>query len=1135
MSLKFYAGPAGSGKTTALLKEMIDRSLKEPERKFFVIVPEQFTNDTQRLCLRLHPRRGLMNIDVLSVSRLAYRVQSELGGTGEEMLEEIGKSFIVEKIALDLGKKLPFFGEGLARPGNAAEMKSLISECMLYDVKPEDLTRGAEGSMLSAKMKDIGTFYEAFLGWLRDHKAMTAEELPDYLARLLPRSELLRDATVILDGFTGFTPVQMRLVGEILSAARDVTVALTLEKGRDPLGRYKKTDLFAMSYETAEALAEMAQERGVRILPTVYAADGQDRFTEAADLRHLEQNLFRRERRVYAEKPSRIDIFAAGGPMAEVQETARRIKRLIREENYRYRDFAVITGDLPTYGNYIREIFPRYGIPCFVDEKRLLTRTAFVEYLRAALECCAADYAPDAVFRMLRTGMTDFTDAEIDRLENHVTALGIRSKRKWREKWIYHGKNEDPETVPALNKLRERFLYYIDPLAEALADRKGTVLTKTGALYEFCLRSGCEQKLAGQAEAFGEAGRQDLMRETKSVYGIVMGLLDKLAAVLGDEKISMRGYRALLEAGFAEQKLGIIPPGADQVMAGDMERSRPANVKVLFFIGVNEGIVPKTENGGGLLTESDRDHLAARHVKLKPTARENLVISRYYMYLTLSKPSDRLYLMYSEADIDGAVRRPSYLISSVRRLYTDLPVRTGADPMTAEGLYELPESPADGFSLLAGTIGTIADKPPVPAFFEFFKWYRNDPAWFYRTEALLDALNYRRPKDVISRRTARMLYGDRLVNSATRLERFSECAFAHFVSYGLRLKEREEYSFSGMDMGNVLHSALETFAGELAKEGRSWADLSSAERNARAEAAVRSAALTYGADILTDTSRSEYQVRRMERLMKTSVWALAEQLARGDFQPTGFEMAFSGQDGLDSLTFDLGDGAQMTLTGRIDRVDTFREDNTLFVKIIDYKTGAKKFDMTAVYHGLQLQLVLYLKAAMEVFRKQGYRTEPAGVFYYEIKDPIEKSDGSLGGEELLKNLLTDMKASGYVSSEPAVLSHLDRTLGPGNQKSDVMPVELKKGGEFSAKSNVLDSDQFDVLLSFVSRKVRRIAERIMSGDAQVNPYTYKSRWACDYCAARGICGFDRRLPGNDFRRLKTMEDEEALSAMEEEK
>ena len=886
MSLRFYAGPVGSGKTTALLKSMIGQSIREPERKFFVIVPEQFTNDTQRLCLKLHPRRGLMNIDVLSFNRLAYRVQSELGSCGEEMLEEIGKSFVVEKMALDMGKSLPFFGEGLARPGNAAEMKSLISECMLYDVKPEDLTGGASGSMLSAKMKDIGAVYEAFLQWLKEHKAMTAEELPDRLARMLPRSELLKDATVILDGFTGFTPVQLRLVGEILSAARDVTAAITLDSGRDPLGPYRKTDLFVMSFEMAEALADMAGKRGVRILPTVYAGEGPDRFTEAPDLRHLERNLFRRSRRVYEGGAPRIDIFAAGGPVAEVQETARQIKRLVRERNYRYRDFAVITGDLPTYGNYIREIFPRYGIPCFVDEKRLLIRTSFVEYLRAALEACVTDYAPDAVFRMLRTGMTDFSDSEIDLLENHVTALGIRSKRKWREKWIFHGKNEDPEIVPALNEFRERFLYYIDPLAEALADRKGTVLTRTEALYEFCVRSGCEKRLKRQAEAFGEAGRQDLMRETKSVYGIVMGLLDKLAAVLGDEKISMRGYRALIEAGFNEQKLGIIPPTADQVMAGDMERSRPANVKVLFFIGVSEGIVPKTESSGGLLTESDRDMLASRDVRLKPTARENIAISRYYMYLTLAKPSDRLYLMYPEADIDGAVRRPSYLISSVQKLYSDLSVRTAADPMTSEGLYELPESPADGFSLLAGTIGTVADKAPVPAFFELFGWYRNDPAWFYRTEALLDALNYRKPKDVISRRTARLLYGNHMVNSPTRLERFSECAFAHFVTYGLRLKEREVYSFSGMDMGNVLHSALERFARELGEAGLSWADLAKGERNARAEAAVRNAALTYGADILTDSSRSEYQVKRMERLMKTSVWALAEQLSRGDFEPT---------------------------------------------------------------------------------------------------------------------------------------------------------------------------------------------------------------------------------------------------------
>lgn len=1133
MSLKFLAGPAGAGKTTALITEMIKRSIAEPERRFFVIVPEQFTNDTQRLCLALHPRRALMNIDVLSFNRLFCRVQGELGGSGEEMLEEIGKSFVVEKLALELGRKLPFFGEALARPGSAAEMKSLISECMLYDVKPEDLTAGAEGSMLSAKMRDIGTVYEAFLGWLREHGAMTAEELPDRLAKMLPRSELLRDATVVLDGFTGFTPVQLRLVGEILSSARDVTAALTIEPGRDPLGGYKKTDLFVMSFETAEALAEMARERAVPILPTEYLKGGPDRYGERAELRHLERNIFRRRRSVYAGSADRIDLFAAGGPTEEVREAARQIRRMVREQNYRYRDFAIITGDLPTYGNYIREIFPRCGIPCFVDEKRLMIRTPFVEYLRAALECCVLSYAPDAVFRMLRTGMTDFENAEIDILENHVTALGIRSRKKWREKWIYHGKNEDPEIVPALNGLRERFLYYIDPLAEALADRQGTVRTKTEALYEFCVRSGCEEKLRARAEAFGEEGRQDLMRETKSIYGIVMDFLDKLVAVLGEEKISMRDYRALIEAGFTEQKLGIIPPTADQVMAGDMERSRPANVKVLFFVGVNEGVVPKNEAGGGLLTEADRELLARRKVHLKPTARENIAIDRFYMYLTLTKPSDRLCLSWSEADIDGTQRRPSYLVGTVQKLFRDLPVRRPADPMTAEGLYELPEAPADGFSLLAGTIGTIADRKPSPAFFELFRWYRNDPAWFYRTETLLDALNYRRPVDVISRKTAKMLYGGRLVNSATRLERFSECAFAHFVQYGLRLKEREEYSFSGMDMGNVLHSALESYAKELAEEGLSWGELSDRERKRRAEAAVRKAAAAYGADVLTDSSRSVYQIRRMERLMKTTVWALTEQLRRGDFVPTGFEMAFNGQEGLDALTFDLGDGNSMALTGRIDRVDTFREENTVYVKIIDYKTGSKQFDMTAVYHGLQLQLVLYLGAAMEVFRNQGLRAEPAGVFYYEVKDPVEKTDGTITAEELMKKLLIDMKASGYISSEPAVIAHADRTLGPGNQKSDVLPVEYNKNGEMSSKSHALDRDQFGVLLSFVSRKVRDLAGRIMEGEIRQNPSSYKGKTACEYCPFRGICGFDRRLPGNTYRKLETMKDDEALKAMEE--
>ncbi|MCR5295206.1 MAG: PD-(D/E)XK nuclease family protein [Lachnospiraceae bacterium] len=1131
MSLKFYAGAAGSGKTRLLLEETIRRSMEEPDRNFFIIVPEQFTNDTQRTCLSLHPRKGLINIDVLSFARLAHRVFDEVGRGKEEMLEEIGKSFVLEKIALDLAKKLPFFGADLAKPGNIAEMKSLISEMLLYDVHSDDLAREEGMSPLSMKLKDIGTVYRAFEDYLGAHRLMTAEELPDRLARVLSSSRLLADSTVILDGFTGFTPVQLRLVGEILARAREVFVTVTVDPGRDLLGPCRKTDLFGMSFEMARSLAESARQRRVKLLPTVWVTNGPGRYGGAPAISHLESNLFRRRRAIYQEECREIRIFAAKNPYAEVEEAARRIRRLVREEHFRYRDFAIITGDLPAYGNYIRQIFPGLGIPYFIDAKRELVRNAFVEYIRAAAEVCALDYSAAAVFRMLRTGFSDLSSEEIDQLENHVIALGIRGKKKWREKWIYCGRNEDPGELPALNALREKVLARLDPLADEFAVRGSTVRDKTEALYRFLTAGEAEEKLLQKAERFGEAGRQDLYREYKGIYAVVIAFLDKLVLVLGEEKISMRDYRALLEAGFMEQRMGIIPPSADEVMAGDMERSRPANVRVLFFLGVNEGLVPKASDGGGILTEADREKLRKKDIRLKPTPRENVAISRFYMYLALTKPRNYLFLSYSEASEEGQVQRPSYLIGTVRELFPGLVIESEADPSTAEGLLKLTESPEGGLSLLSAGLGEIGENPPAPAFFELFSWYRRNPEYFTKTEAMLDAASLHKPKDRIGQAAARALYGQYLVNSASRLERFSECAFAHFVQYGLRLKEREEFAFSGMDMGNVVHGALEDFAEKLKADGLSWAGLGDEERDRRAAGAVRTAAAGYGSGIFAASSRNEYQIRRMERIVKTTVWALQEQLKRGDFVPAAFEMSFSGNEDLNALSFDLADGAAMTLVGRIDRLDAFEENGKAYIKILDYKTGAKKFDMTAVYYGLQLQLAIYMDAAIETFRKSGREAEPAGIFYYEVRDPIEKADEGISREELAGKILSDMKASGYVSSEPEVLAHLDAALKPG-EKSDVYPIELKKDGSLGARSRAISREGFFALLTFASKRAREIAEAIMAGEAEVNPCVYQGRSACDFCPYVGICGFDRKLPGTKVRRLLPMKDEEALALME---
>lgn len=1173
MSLHIYTGSSGSGKSHLIYTQIIRQSMEHPTDRFLVIVPEQYSMQTQKQLVRLHPRHGILNIDVLSFARLAYRVFAEVGERSQ-LLEEIGKSFVLQKIALDHKEDMSVLGTNLSKPGNIAEMKSMISELLLYGIRADMLSQNSgkqQGtSLLERKLHDIQVVYNAFESYLAN-RYMTAEEVPDVLARVAGKSKILRDAIIVFDGFTGFTPVQLKLIEELMPICRDMYVTVTMDPTEDAFGKYRKTDLFSMSHDTTSALYAIARKTHVTVEPVVYvSASESSRFATSPSLAFLEQNLFRRHRKVWNAGQSNsksaadsdtaskfsdvsdsiasaslgregtgsldISIFAARNPLAEVQHAAQCIARMVREEGLRYRDFAIITGDLATYDDYVRQVFGEVDIPYFLDVKRSLIHNSFVEYVRAAVEACSEDYSYDSIFRMLKTGMSGIPVADIDRLENHVLALGIRGKRRWREKWVNHSRNENPEYIPELDEIRKQVCALLDPMADTFARRGSTVRDKTVALFEFCQRSGCEVRLAADAERFAEAGRQDLTREYKQVYARVMGFLDKLVQVLGDERISMRDYRAVLEAGFAEEKIGIIPPGTDQVMVGDMERSRLSDIKVLFFLGVNEGMVPKSESAGGILTEIEREQLRERDIRLKPTPRENIAIGRFYIYLALTKPSQKLILSYAAATSRGEVMRPSYLIATIRQLFPGLDVQTESDD-----LIDHIERPENGLSLLTDSLARLKDQPPAPAFVELFSWYHSQKEYRQQAENLLVAATVRKPQDQIGKAAARVLYGTRLTNSASRLERFSACAFAHYLQYGLRLKDREEFEFSGMDLGNVIHSALELF-GRQVREMQdangtplSWATIDDAQRDSLAQKCVIDAAQVYNPVLLHDSARNEYQIKRMQRLMTTSVWALQNQLARGDFNPTEFEVDFRDVTDLSTVNLHLPDGAKMMLTGRIDRLDTCRIDGKTYVKIIDYKTGGMSFDMTAVYYGLQLQLVVYLNAALEMYERDGAVAEPAGIFYYQINDPIEDFEAGDTVETIRQRVLRDMKASGIVSDDPAAVGHLDKTLGPGNQKSDVIPVELKKDGSFSARSKTVSSDGFRLISAYVNNKIRDIGACILEGNADINPYVYKNRTACDYCPYRPVCGFDRKIRGYVFRSLAVMKDEDVLQKMEEER
>lgn len=1100
MSLQFIIGSSGAGKSYFAYQRVIEESRKHPERNYFVIVPEQFTMQTQKTLVEMHPGKGILNIDILSFERLAYRVFEEVGGDTRKVLEDTGKSMVLRKMVQKHLKELTYLGSQMKKPGYLEEVKSLLSEFMQYDVKENDieemLEKTRDKALLQMKLRDVGVLYQAFREFLEGHY-MTGEEVLEVLLKALPFSSKLKDSEMLFDGFTGFTPVQVNVIRELLLLAGKISVTVTMDASENAFGKGKPYHLFYMSRKMIHVLSDLTKE----LDDPIYIRPGEkSRFSQNGALHFLEQNLFRYRKAEFPEKQEEIQIFSAGNPLLEMREAARRIACLVREKGYRYGEIAVITGNLEEYGNLARQVFEENNIPYFIDEKHSVLMNPSVECIRAALEMVVQDFSYESVFRYLRSGMSRLRKEDVDRLENYVVALGIRGFKKWSAKWVRIYRGMKAEDIEKLNFLRERFLEEIQDLAEGFCSGKKTVEEYCRILYDYMVRCEIESKLRAQQQIFARQGDKAMEKEYIQIYGIIMELLDKMVEILGDEAVSGQEFRQLLETGLAEAKVALVPPSLDQVMVGDMERTRLKDIKALFFVGVNEGNIPKNTQSGGILTEMDREFFKGEGMELAPGPKELMNMQRFYLYLNLTKPRERLFLSYSETNSAGEGISPAYLIGTLKGLYPLLEVKRASEEKDS-----IPELPGIGIDYFLEMLSDGSAGKRDGVFKELYNWYLKSPEYGPLVKKLVQASFSGNPKDIISKSVAKVLYGEISPYSATRLERFSACAFAHFLQYGLRLSERAEYEFRPLDMGNVMHWALEDFAKEVLRRGLDWGNLTKEQREEIADVCLDKVVADYGNTILKSNARNEYMIERTRRILKRTVWALQKQLENSKFRPEGFEVKVGG--------------------GRIDRVDVMEEEDKVWVRVIDYKTGNTSFDLVYLYHGLQLQLMVYLDGALEAEKMKYPDKEvlPAGVFYYNIKDPMiqEKIDADV--EEVSGKILKELKMNGLVEADPEMISKMDKSMTS-------IPVSFNKDGSFRKGSNVAGREQFGALNRYVKAKIEDIRGAIMDGEAQVAPYVMGQKNACTYCPYSSVCGFDRKLPGFEFRHLKSFSDDELWQA-----
>ncbi len=1070
-----------------------------------------------------HPMHGTSNVDIVSFPRLAYRIFEEIAYFPAAVLEDMGKRLVLRQILEEQKEHLKVFGSSIHKQGFIENMKSMISELYQYQITPEKLEEKREISSLhlNYKLHDLAFIQRKFQGFLEEH-FIVAEQLLEVLARKVEQSKKLKDAVIYIDGFTGFTPVQNQLLGKLLQCAKKIVVSVTA----DPLLEHRKWvqeyDLFAMSLRTIASLRQLAMEQAVEIEPSILLNEKISyRLRDVEDLSALEAGIFRFPVKTYEKEVENVTLFMARDPQEEVQKIAEKIEDYIRKQGYRYREIAVLVGDMETYAMHFERCFSELNIPYFIDHNKSILNNPCVESIRGILQMVEENFSYESVFRYLKAGMSELSMKEIDLLENYVIAKGIRGKSRWVKEFTMPMKGQTPAQLAKINEIREKFLEEVLDFYEACKRPNRTVREFMLALYEFLRKIQMEEKTKDLCQKFEEAKNFVMEKTYRQIYTHILELMDKMVDILGNDRKSISEITKILETGLEEMQIGVIPPGLDQIVVGDLTRTRFNEIKVLFFAGMNDGFIPKAVSEKSILNDYERECLQENGITLSETAIQSAYTEQFYLYLAVSKPTNHLYLSYATVSDGGESMRPSYFIQRIQKVLPKLKLTKfprAACYTKSYGKHQFVHG-------LRQEVEATQEKQE-----EQGKNWKEIASLIFDSKEMEDYFDiacYQNKEEPLSKEAAKLVYGSILQNSVSRLEQFEACAYAHFLKYGLKVRPRQEFKIQAVDLGNIFHRSLELISKDIQTHHKDWNEVKEEEQRNLSEKAVEQAVKEWDAQLLNSTHRNQYVVDTIKRMTKRTLWALVKHLENSDFKPYAFEVEFSSYGNLQTANLELEEGVKMRLQGKIDRIDRFEDEKGIYLKVIDYKSGSKAFDLSDFYYGLQMQLVLYMNAVLEIEKKKAKEKPviPAGMFYYSFKDPIVDFDPSQDAQDLI---LKELKMKGFVNSDYQIIEHMERDL-PKTCIS--IPVSRTSKG-YSAYSDVMNTKTFENIRRYADKKLKEAGNKIMSGDISISPYRKKNSTACDYCQYREICHFDGKL--DSYHELEERSKKDLLKMWEEE-
>lgn len=1073
MPFSIITGAAASGKTEYVFNNLIASSINNPEKMHIVITPEQGSYLAEKRLIHMHPNKVLFNIDVLSFNRLAYIIFEDAEVNSPTIINETGLSMLLRRSIMGQEKNLKLYGNSIDKPGFINKLKVIISELTTYGITTDmlkDAYENTDSDALKAKLHDLSviiTSYEA----LKDKNHIISEELLSKAYSYIEKTSIFDNAEIILDGFTGFTPVQYKLISEIIKRASNVQVTLTISQDQEgslfnaPL----EHELFAPIKTTAIKLQKMAEEIGVKTSVCFIGDNPSDDVQKESALLHLSKNFLRstKSSKMPITPCFPIEVYSCLNPKLQMELVIHKINELVKHEGYYYRDFAVVSDNIDNSFYLIKNAFNVAGIPCFIDSKIDESSHPLSVFLLSALEVLQKNFSYETIFRFLKSGFANIDLDELDILENYIIATGIKGREAWSNDFTvdsyYRHKNLDLSIINHYRKIA------IEPLLKLKDsyDHSKTCSDFVYALKELFISCKIEEKLNTHIEEFDKTGEKVMSIEYAQIYDGVIRIFDELDSILGNVKrFSAKKMHEILKSGISELKISSVPPTIDEVHIGDVRRSMRGYVKVMFFIDFNDGIVPKASAGGGIFSDNDREVLASQNnIEIAPTSKQTTFDERYYLYDIISSPTKKLYICDTKISENGSTNHRSIYFNYICELFDGLKVQN------FEGLkpHEVITS-NEALTVFARTINVNPSEAKL-LYSKLLNYIDKD-----KLDKIVSGASYCYSGNRIDKEIASELYHGLKQVSVSRLENMASCQYMHFLNYGMGLKERVLYEFSKQERGSFYHKAIEIAFTKIRDEKIDILSSDAEQISEIVNYSVNESINEFTKVNIENLESYDYLLSTWKNVLRRSLLAANEKMVEG-FVPTEFEKSFDFKPPISDEKY-----AAM-MHGIVDRYDTRVHDGKTYIGIVDYKTYVKKLDIRLLEEGIQLQLFTYLNALVNLAKESGAEALPGYVSYFEIKD--KKKTGLIPGDEV-----SETKAFDYE-------------------------------GKFSevVKNKGISESLFNEYFDITNKNIERLTKDIIDGEISINPYERGQDKGCAFCPYKAICGFDIRNNGMKYREL----------------